>query len=60
MTAPTSPDHPPQVTLGGHIGALVWKRYVRPLLTGPLSCREVGALLGVAAMTVSRWRRQYR
>ena len=47
---------PPQVTLGGEIGQLVWRRYVVPLLRKNLSTREISVMLGVSAMTVSRWR----
>lgn len=50
---------PPQITLGGDIGRVVWKRYVLPLLRKDLSTREIGEMLGVSAMTVSRWRSAY-
>lgn len=50
---------PPQVTLGGDVGRMVWKRYVLPLLRKNLSTREIGEMLGVSAMTVSRWRSAY-
>lgn len=49
---------PPQVTLGGKIGAEVWRRYVLPLLKDKaLSGAEVARRLGVSRMTVSRWRK---
>lgn len=50
---------PPQVTLGGDVGQLVWKRYIVPLLEKDLSTREIAEMLGVSAMTVSRWRTAY-
>lgn len=50
---------PPQVTLGGSIGEMVWKRYIVPLLRKDLSTREIAVMLGVSAMTVSRWRTAY-
>jgi hypothetical protein len=50
---------PPQVTLGGDVGRMVWRRYILPLLRKDLSTWEISAMLGVSAMTVSRWRRAY-
>lgn len=50
---------PPQVTLGGDVGRRVWRRYVAPLLRKDLSTWEIGEMLGVSAMTVSRWRQAY-
>ena len=50
---------PPQITLGGNVGLMVWKRYIVPLLRKDLSTREIAAMLGVSAMTVSRWRTAY-
>jgi hypothetical protein len=50
---------PPQVTLGGDVGRVVWRRYILPLLKKNLSTWEIGEMLGVSAMTVSRWRRAY-
>lgn len=50
---------PPQVTLGGDVGRMVWRRYIVPLLRKDLSTWEIGEMLGVSAMTVSRWRRAY-
>lgn len=48
---------PPQVTLGGDVGLLVWKKYIVPLLRKTdMSTRELAVLLGVSAMTISRWR----
>lgn len=46
----------PQITLGGDVGYLVWKRYIVPLLKEDLSTREIGEMLGVSHMTVVRWR----
>ena len=50
---------PPQITLGGTMGNMVWKRYILPLLKNDRSTREIGEILGVSAMTVSRWRLAY-
>jgi hypothetical protein len=50
---------PPQITLGGDIGLKVWERYIVPLLRKDLSTRELGEMLGVSPMTVSRWRTAY-
>ena len=50
---------PPQITLGGDVGRVVWRRYILPLLRKDLSTWEIGEMLGVSAMTVSRWRRAY-
>lgn len=55
----TTAKAPPQVTLGGDIGRLVWRRYIVPLLKKNLSTREIAVMLGVSAMTVSRWRSAY-
>jgi len=51
---------PPQVTLGGEIGRLVWRRYVLPLIRDTdKSTREIAAMLGVSHQTVHRWRTVY-
>lgn len=51
---------PPQVTLGGKIGAKAWKMFVLPLIRDARkSTREIGELLGVSHNTVSIWRREY-
>ncbi|MBI3548273.1 MAG: helix-turn-helix domain-containing protein [Elusimicrobia bacterium] len=56
----SKPQAPPQVTLGGEIGLIVFKRYVLPLLKNKeLSTWTIAEMLGVSAMTVSRWRRAY-
>jgi len=55
----TKAKAPPQITLGGDVGRMVWKRYILPLLRKDLSTWEIGEMLGVSAMTVSRWRRAY-
>lgn len=47
---------PPQITLGGDVGRMVWKRYIMPLLKKNLSTREIAEMLGVSHMTVARWR----
>lgn len=56
---PDKPDCPPQITLGGDIGRVVWKEYILPLLKKDISTREIAKLLGVSHMTVARWRRTY-
>jgi DNA-directed RNA polymerase specialized sigma subunit len=50
---------PPQVTLGGKVGEIVWRRYIAPLLRKDISTREIGEMLGVSHMTVARWRSAY-
>ncbi|MDE2039922.1 MAG: helix-turn-helix domain-containing protein [Elusimicrobia bacterium] len=50
---------PPQVTLGGKVGELVWRRYIVPLLRKELSTREIAEMLGISHMTVARWRSAY-
>jgi transposase-like protein len=50
---------PPQITLGGDVGRVVWKRYIMPLLKKDISTREIGEMLGVSHMTVARWRSAY-
>ncbi|MDE2040291.1 MAG: helix-turn-helix domain-containing protein [Elusimicrobia bacterium] len=47
---------PPQITLGGDVGRMVWKRYIIPLLKKDMSTREIAEMLGVSHMTVARWR----
>lgn len=47
---------PPQITLGGDVGRMVWKRYILPLLKKDHSTREIAEMLGVSHMTVARWR----
>jgi hypothetical protein len=52
--------NPPQITLGGKIGAKAWKMFVLPLIRdAKKSTREIGELLGVSHNTVSIWRREY-
>lgn len=48
---------PAQVTVGGDVGAKVWKEDILPLLRSDLSGAEIGRRLGVTRMTVSRWRK---
>jgi transposase-like protein len=50
---------PPQVTLGGKVGEIVWRRYIVPLLRKDISTREIGEMLGVSHMTIARWRAAY-
>ena len=51
---------PTQVTLGGKVGAKVWRLFILPLIKDARkSTREIGELLGVSHNTVSIWRRQY-
>jgi hypothetical protein len=52
--------HPPQITLGGKVGAKAWKMFVLPLIRdAEKSTREIAAMLGVSHNTVSIWRRAY-
>jgi hypothetical protein len=52
--------NPPQITLGGNVGAKAWKMFVLPLIRdAEKSTREFGNLLGVPHNTVSIWRRAY-
>jgi hypothetical protein len=51
---------PPQITLGGKVGAKAWKIFVLPLIRdAKKSTREIGEALGVSHNTVSIWRRVY-
>lgn len=51
---------PPQVTLGGEVGQQIWRQHVLPLIKkDDLSTWAIADMLGVSAMTVSRWRRAY-
>ena len=52
--------NPPQITLGGEVGAEVWKQFILPLLEdAEKSTREIGEALGVSHNTVAIWRRAY-
>jgi hypothetical protein len=52
--------NPPQITLGGKVGAKAWKMFVLPLIRdAQKSTREIGEILGVSHNTVSIWRRAY-
>lgn len=52
--------NPPQITLGGEIGAKAWEMFVLPLIKDAnKSTREIGELLGVSHNTVAIWRRAY-
>jgi hypothetical protein len=52
--------YPPQIILGGLIGAKAWKMFVLPLIRdAKKSTREIGGILGVSHNTVSIWRRAY-
>ena len=52
--------NPPQITLGGKIGAKAWRMFVLPLIRDARkSTREIGEALGVSHNTVSIWRRAY-
>jgi len=52
--------HPPQITLGGEVGAKAWKLFVLPLIEdAELSTRQIAEMLGVSHNTVSIWRRAY-
>jgi hypothetical protein len=56
----TKARNPPQITLGGKVGAKAWRMFVLPLIrNAKLSTREAGELLGVSHNTVSIWRRAY-
>ena len=53
-------DGPLQIVLGGKVGRKVWKRHIMPLVKNKkLSTWTIADMLGVSAMTVSRWRRAY-
>jgi len=52
--------NPPQITLGGKVGAKAWRLFVLPLIRdAEKSTREIGEILGVSHNTVSIWRRAY-
>jgi len=59
-TTKAKAKHPPQITLGGKVGAKAWKMFVLPLIRdAEKSTREIGEMLGVSHNTVSIWRRAY-
>lgn len=54
------PENPPQIVLGGEVGKLVWRMHILPLVQNKqLSTWKIADMLGVSAMTVSRWRTRY-